>query len=384
MAQEQNVTYRTRKFRRAGSLNELSSTDSSLLDTTMMSLPNTSLDENQEIVELNEKINLLTNQLASAHLEIENLNAENFRLKTDLDKSLKVVETYKKIGIDNTCVTPLSERNKKRCKNKKTPKIVMTDIQQNKNDKAPEESNDDNISLSNLPHNFVSQTEERNNIQVIKNSNVNFVPISRVVVIADDQGRNIQRTLQQLMGERFQVTSFWKSGATLQDIIEAEHTVISSLTMNDYLIVLGGTNDRSPCIFKTCVSYFLCSTRNTNVFFCEIPFNKYLSESKLNYELEFICSKFMNAKYIDMGFAHWQPYRKFFSRHVSQLIHKDILNINYIRKYGEYIKNKRQIDVFLTDKTTQTDDNIVENIVTTKSHEKTTNSTTGHPSFFRV
>lgn len=115
MDSEQNITYRNYKPQRASSLSDLSRNDHSpLFDTTMISLPDTSFNESQTVIELKEKINELTNQLTCAHQEIEILNTENFRLKTDLNKSLKLVETYKNFSIsDNIHMSPSSIRRSK-------------------------------------------------------------------------------------------------------------------------------------------------------------------------------------------------------------------------------------------------------------------------------
>ena len=71
----------TRKPQQANSLDNLFVNNSTLLDTTMTSLPNTSMIDNDTITNLNETIRRLTLELQSAHQEIEDLNSENFRLK---------------------------------------------------------------------------------------------------------------------------------------------------------------------------------------------------------------------------------------------------------------------------------------------------------------
>lgn len=73
-----------------------------------MSLPNTSLNTSQTIVDLQEKVKELSYDLQSAHQEIENLNNENFRLKSDLQNHIKTIETLKKISLTTTKTTPRS------------------------------------------------------------------------------------------------------------------------------------------------------------------------------------------------------------------------------------------------------------------------------------
>lgn len=62
-------------------------------------------------IELSETIKRLNNELQSAHTEIEHLNEENIRLKTDLGESYKVIEMYKKVQyLDAKITTPKSTR----------------------------------------------------------------------------------------------------------------------------------------------------------------------------------------------------------------------------------------------------------------------------------
>lgn len=96
MEETNNVTHRQKQ--RSNSLHDISSYNSSLLDTTMLSIPNSSLlNDSQCISELNEKINTLGKNLSNAHQEIENLNTENIRLKLDLGKALSRIEALENL-----------------------------------------------------------------------------------------------------------------------------------------------------------------------------------------------------------------------------------------------------------------------------------------------
>ncbi|CAG5050890.1 unnamed protein product [Parnassius apollo] len=116
MEECENITYRT-QYRR-NSLTDVDSDNSALFDTTISSLPNTTLNPGQTILELNENITKLSDNLQIAHHEIENLNSENFRLKSDLQKYLKIVETYKSLNLtENKRFTPRSGRKCKQTRN---------------------------------------------------------------------------------------------------------------------------------------------------------------------------------------------------------------------------------------------------------------------------
>lgn len=81
---------------KTSSLNNISNIheEASIFDSTMMSLPDSYHNNSQTFHDLNERIKILTNDLLSANQEIENLNSENFRLKADLQNSLKIIKQY--------------------------------------------------------------------------------------------------------------------------------------------------------------------------------------------------------------------------------------------------------------------------------------------------
>ncbi|KAH9632970.1 hypothetical protein HF086_003012 [Spodoptera exigua] len=85
---DSNITYRNHRLFKTSSLCDLTADNSALFDTTVASLPNTSLNTSQTVVDLQERVKKLSEELDSAHVEIENLNSENFRLKTDIQKYL--------------------------------------------------------------------------------------------------------------------------------------------------------------------------------------------------------------------------------------------------------------------------------------------------------
>ena len=97
-----NITYRRP---RTSSLSDLSNimdnNEKTIFDTTMLSLPDSCHENSGSISELTEQNKTLATKLLSAHQEIENLNNENFRLKSDLQNMIKTINTYKGI-----CSTP--------------------------------------------------------------------------------------------------------------------------------------------------------------------------------------------------------------------------------------------------------------------------------------
>lgn len=81
---------------------------------------------------------------------------------------------------------------------------------------------------------------------------------------------------------------------------------------------------------------WLDRTTNTNVIVSEIPKNKYLNESKLNYEVKMLCQRFDNCMYLNMNYSMQIPLQNFFSTFVSRCILKEVLHICYKNNYNNY------------------------------------------------
>lgn len=115
MNDEQNITYRSRyrNLRRSSSLVNISNEDSSLFNDTIRSLPNSSLDESQTIIDLHDKIKILQSDLDVAHAEVDNLNSRNNSLQTELDKCRRTIDAFKLLSSDRGSKTPLTGRKKR-------------------------------------------------------------------------------------------------------------------------------------------------------------------------------------------------------------------------------------------------------------------------------
>lgn len=109
-----NTDYVNKEFRqrrRASSLGDL--TDSSIFESTALSYPT-----NPELSKLDltfdQKIDDLEKQLLSANNEIDNLLQENRRIGSELEKSRKLIDMYKKIEFNDVQNTPYQGRKRKR------------------------------------------------------------------------------------------------------------------------------------------------------------------------------------------------------------------------------------------------------------------------------
>lgn len=155
----ENITFRKRQTSVSlDSIVDLSvSTDENditILDTTLMSLPdNLHNNENELVNNLNEEIKILKMQLMNAQQEIENLNAENYRLKSDL----KNVQTCKNICLspEKKIKTPSSTRKKKQ----ESP--IRLDIESKRSDSNKTKSSCNNKGTQTTYLNMEAQTQTK-------------------------------------------------------------------------------------------------------------------------------------------------------------------------------------------------------------------------------
>ncbi|CAG4981755.1 unnamed protein product [Parnassius apollo] len=432
-----NITYR--KPKRSSSLQDMSdlNSTSTLFDATVASLPNASLYESQNNIDLNEKINKLSSDLLIAHQEIDNLNSENTSLKLEIEKYQKIIKTFKKITTYSSCNTTPASVNKRRqtlqipeqnllC----TPinRIEMSECSINEiKDKEQElvnniEKTDSSNHLPNTSchihlekedihkeHTEVIATDTNTNTSLntpktklgntlpyyIREKNDNYKLATfkmrrKIIVIADQQGRNICKTLQKLIGDNFLVTCYWKPGAKIQEVLQTEKNEICKLTKNDYVVVLGGVNENNPYEFEFCIRSWLYSVTNTNVIFTEIPYNRNLNIGKLNYVLRFICTSFTNVSFINTNGSKPFFHQYTFTPYIPcRFLLREILRLDYKLKFELYqnivISSKftplqttsTQTDnIEMVDTCTQSDDILKDNIIEeiTPRHENMTHS----------
>lgn len=368
--EDENVTIRKQQL--SNSLENICTMNSNLFDATITSLPNTSLNESQTVIDLNETIRKLTLELQSAHQEIENLNSVNSQLKTDVEKYQKVIETYKKVQFSKIKPhTPLSKNKKIKIDYIATPTRIHSPF--NLSTPKPTEKNDNNYlhNTSNTESIYITPTTNREQDivpeankqqQRLTSKNPN-IPVTyqtennknKVIILADHQGWKIRELLQKLIGSSYIVTSFWKPGARMEELLKSLNENVQKLTMNDYVIIIGGTNDCNPHEFKFSIENWCRTMSNTNIIITEIPSNRYLNERKLNYELRFISNNFTNVKYMDVNYRSTLPHGIHFPINLSRLLLRQILNIDNKRKYLNYQLQLQSHHEMKCQKSTQTD-----------------------------
>lgn len=356
--------------------------DSLLFDTSTLSIPCTSpgqINASQDQEDLIEKYYRLENELSSALQVIEQLKSENAQLKNELERYMKptnvIINTpcskttlSRDDSSGDTCIflTPTNENSASlRVSNTSLP--LVHDLHSANQDEDRGDSGNERIcSTSNQGPVSITPTanssrEERSTNAFNKDQCPTVAESScrnRILVLADQQGYNVQMNLQSLVGSKYAVTSYSKPNAQLSEVLSSEKELLKSFTKNDFVVILGGINDKNPIEFQYVIRNYLKNLNNTNIIISEVPYNNFLCEKKLNYELKFICNQFVNTTFVDMDYSRYLPNRDNFALQLSRYILKEVLHIEYKRKYLTYYYTKpKSISMQSTsscDKSTQT------------------------------
>lgn len=286
--QIENVTFR--KPQRSSSLCDISS-NGSLSDTTMLSLPNTSVNDTQNNKDLYDKIKLLQEELLSANQEIENLNLENTNLKHELGKCKHVIDIYKKIGAPEKTFTPQSGRKKK---HPITPN--------NKNHKHNEQlQNSDSPTNYSTPQ-VQKQKQPKKSKENINESKVhsNFVVKPKMCILSTNRNNKMLSNAEYTFEDKYDLCHYLKPYVNTEELLKGLDTKLKSYTLNDFCVIFLGEED-----FKRTSNYYeiifqirnaLQVIQHTNIIIC-LPTYKYPFDTSLfNCRVE----TFNNLLYLDV------------------------------------------------------------------------------------
>lgn len=429
-----NITLRKPKMTSSPNDITIISDQSTLFDTTMLSLPNTSIEEHK-IKDLIDKMNTLEEKLRSANKEIERLSLANLKLNKELQISNKMIELYKKIGTpDNNNCTPASLRKLKTQANQldtsditafTTPTknmlhaspieklgplhqsnkpymsseigkpenigVIPTHVQENSllNQKEKESSPYGNEVKSKYEMEFTSKSASKTYLES-RMSNLRDTTLNtkhHIIIIADQMGRLLRPTLEKLVEPKYTVTSILKPGAKLCHVVSSHSDILKNLNKNDYIIVLGGTNDRTPNECRDSVNTFLINSTNTNVIICQTPYNNSFYVGKINGILKLVSCKHEHAYYLDLNYGGYIPKGKMFTLYSARNILREIIRFEYKFKLNEYKhfvkKSSTMPKPNFTTQSTQTDMNndiVTDSKLVINSGTITSNNNT----FFRI
>lgn len=271
--------------------------------------------------DLKHTISKLQRDLASAHNEVETLLTERSKLQKQITAYQKKVKQLtllckksKSSPIAKTRAYNNTEESPNTLPENRMNKSSFHHLHQNQNlltqnfqqdQSNPETKTEKRYTKSkrNLKQKYFlekSATEVSTGEEKIEDSKTQSK--HRVIILADQQGRHVQQTLQELLGTKYDVFCFWKPGASLSDILLTCKSELNSLCLDDYVVLIGFRNDTNIFSIRYTLASWIARVQNTNIIVCESSYNRHLNEKKLNNEIKYICKQFNNTVFLDMNF----------------------------------------------------------------------------------
>jgi len=101
-------------------------------------------------------------------------------------------------------------------------------------------------------------------------------PSSTVKIIGDSFLKGSSTRISQYLSSKFEVSSFIKPGACINNIVQSQEKELNCLGPNDVIIINGGTNDLNKLNFRatgilTKMINFILKYNNTNILIVNIP-----------------------------------------------------------------------------------------------------------------
>lgn len=101
--------------------------------------------------------------------------------------------------------------------------------------------------------------------------------VNQILILGDDLSKNVVLKLKKkLCDSKYKISAIVKPGALLHQVIENMELLTKNFTINDYVIIVGGSNDidskTTPSFRTICKKLKLCT--HTNVIFSSVPFFK--------------------------------------------------------------------------------------------------------------
>lgn len=285
-----DTDYITLRKKNTGSLTNLSvltnDDEKTLFDTTMMSIPDSLHDYNDDdtVNDLNEQINTLKMQLSSAHQEIDDLNSENFRLKSDLQKALKTVETCKKICVtpgrknstpsssskqksEHYKIRPTASNNESQtsikagyCKDKKVHTL-------NKETQTSEVTNDTLTQKQNLTsHSHLGNIALKKPVGVSRPK-----PKNRLAIMSNRCTKGVLPLIEEVFSNDFDYCHYLLHNATTEGLLRTVEDNLKGFTMQDYCLIFIGENDIKSSEYLDILENLknsLKNTTHTNIVIC--------------------------------------------------------------------------------------------------------------------
>lgn len=370
-----NITQRKRvpsNLQQSKSMTDLS--NSHIFDSTMTSLPSTSLDVSQSCCEvLKAEINQLTGELQSANNEIDSLHEENRNLKCELLRCQKIINVYKKLDfIENSPKTSSrkSKRNKLHDSNREsvclqynTPEkciqvpieeITCTPLVENSDEKTQKDRNSQNgDNMCTLVKNNLEQAHEKESSRTRSPKEAKH---RKLCVLSNSTQRGILQAIEENFSKVFKFCSYSFPNSTIKQLLANLKSKLTDYSMNDYCIIFIGETDikysNNFIDSIKAINESLAQITHTNIIVCTPTYIR--GAPIYNYKVEmFNDLLYTNLQYHDCAYYFDTNYDLTFE--FDMFSHKTgILNKAGIQFIFKNIMNRIKIDLELFPITTNT------------------------------
>lgn len=339
--------------------------------TIRRSCPNLTTTNSETLEEMKDTISKLRSELASADNEIQNMLLEKYSLEKKIKDQEKRISQLLTI-CKSVTTQPLPEKRKKKraslflnrtkldFSDDDISRTINTSNMQPSSPKKQEKKDTTKITKT-LP---IRQQAVKNDFKKFPGLNNDNGIKSRVIILSDQQGLGLRPVLQKLLGDKYDVITYCKPGARIAETLHSYKEDLVLLTKNDYVVVIGFSNDVNPFKIQSDFKEWVNCVANTNVIVCETSYNKHLNETILNYNIKSVCTKFSNVSFVDLNYSNFIPKRKNFVVNLSRYVLREILRLSYIFRYNNRYNNK--VFIKCENKSTQTiainDDDLVNEI----------------------
>ncbi|KAG5883081.1 hypothetical protein JTB14_031192 [Gonioctena quinquepunctata] len=113
-----------------------------------------------------------------------------------------------------------------------------------------------------------------------------FNPTPKIFILCDELGYGLGKSISKFIGNEFSIETLIKPGAYFVDVIEDIINLSTNFGLNDYIIVLAGSNDfhaKKIPLFREINSKAKCSS-HTNIIFSSVPYGNHVELNDFIYK----------------------------------------------------------------------------------------------------
>lgn len=307
------------------------------------SLPDLSTRVNEDVSDLKQKIQELSLQLESAHLEIDNLTLEKNALLEKIShqeiklNTLSAMNTPISIKKKKAKLVPGPSGSQRLNQNSPVTNNQCTKVFENdKNDTSPVATDCQAIPPKTLT------TEEDTQKTISEHDEINN---NKIYIYGTQQTSGLALALlksrENSKYKKYIISSSTKPFADSKEVLKGCYTDLESTKDSCKFIFCIGENDSNPVKVITELSAILKRLENCSVLVLNIVQNPHLNEKLLNNNLRIICNTYKNCHFIENSY--------YYMNYLTDICNKINFCIDYIDYRNLYLdvkSIKRRLQLF--------------------------------------